>query len=334
MKRLNKVDKKKNYYSYGPVVVLMAACVCVMAAIVLAMVMPDTVKIDEGKEKIEISENIENSGNTSEDTENQDQAEGDGALTTEDQGQTLGENEGQVTGENENQADDENDGQSAGGNEGPAAGESTGQSEGAVEDAPLFTVSDITYFDDALFIGDSRTVGLREYGTFENAHYFASPGLSLYSIDSTKVEMRDGRKVKLEQLLTENTYGKVYVMLGINELGYDFDATVRKYQTFIDYIFTMQPDAILYVCANMHVNSLRNELDDIHNNAAINRMNEQIASFADNEKIFYLDINPVFDDENGNLAQEYISDDTHLMGNYYEDWCNWYCENTVVLTDC
>jgi hypothetical protein len=117
-------------------------------------------------------------------------------------------------------------------------------------------------------------------------------------------------------------------------LKYDFDTTIGKYQAFVDYVFGFQPDAIVYVCANMHVNSLRNELDDIHNNAAINRMNEQISQFADNEKIFYLDVNPLFDDENGNLAQEYVSDDTHLMGMYYEMWCNWYCENTLAVPDC
>jgi len=193
-----------------------------------------------------------------------------------------------------------------------------------------FTVSDKSYFDDALFIGDSRTAGLKKYGTLDNADYFASAGLSLYTIDSTKVETAEGKKIKLEEMLADNTYGKIYIMLGINELGYDFDTTVQKYQEFINYIFDMQPDTILYVCANMHVNSLRSELDEIHNNPAIDRMNEQIASFADQKTIFYLDVNPLFDDENGNLAQEYISDDTHLLGMYYETWCNWYCENTIV----
>ena len=193
-----------------------------------------------------------------------------------------------------------------------------------------FTVSDPSYFDDALFIGDSRTVGLREYGTLDNADYFASAGLNLYTIKGAKVGPKEGPKVTLEEMLEQETYGKIYVMLGINELGYDFDTTVEKYQAFIDYLFTMQPDTILYVCANMHVNSLRNELDEIHNNEAINRINQAIAAFADQKNIFYLDVNPLFDDAEGNLAEEFISDDTHIMGNYYETWCNWYCENTIV----
>ena len=294
MKRLNGEESRKKSYGYGPVIVLMAACLCVMAAMVLAFFLPDSSKIEntEIENEIQISENAAEEALVEEEVKSLE----DILISVE---ELL-----------------------------------IPESEEIEEEKPLFTVSDPSYFDDALFIGDSRTVGLRQYGTFENTDYFASPGLSLYSIETAKVEMKNGRKMKLEEVLAEKTYGKVYIMLGINELGYDFDATVGKYQKFIDYVFGMQPDAIMYVCANMHVNSLRNELDDIHNNTAINRMNEQISLFADNEKIFYLDVNPVFDDEEGNLSNEYSSDDTHLKGMYYEMWCNWYCENTVVLPDC
>jgi len=193
-----------------------------------------------------------------------------------------------------------------------------------------FTASEKSYFDDALFIGDSRTVGLKEYGTLDNVDYFATPGLNLYTIEKTRAEGVSGEKISLDEMLTQKTYGKVYLMLGINELGYDFDTTVKKYETFIEYLRTSQPEAILYVCANLHVNSLRNEVDEIHNNEAINRMNEVIQSFADQKDIFYLDANPLFDDEEGNLSEAYISDDSHLLGQYYEIWCEWYLENTIV----
>lgn len=193
-----------------------------------------------------------------------------------------------------------------------------------------FMASDKSYFDDALFIGDSRTVGLREYGTLDNADYFANAGLNLYTVGSAKLEIQKGAKITLEEMLSQKSYGKVYLMLGINELGYNYDTTIEKYGAFVDYLQQMQPDAILYVCANLHVNSLRNQVDEIHNNAAINRINEVIAGFADQKDIFYLDVNPLFDDENGNLADEYTSDDSHLLGKHYVTWCDWYLQNTIV----
>ena len=279
-----KKREKNKPFGYGPLVLLMGACVAVMATIVLTLVTAE----DSDRENINI-----------------------GSIQLESE---ISENVGMAASEMENQETQ------------PEPMES----EILAPETYEFTASDKSYFDDALFIGDSRTVGLQKYGTLDNADYFASAGLNLYTINRTQVETAEGKKVKLEEMLTHNTYGKVYIMLGINELGYDFDTTVEKYREFIDYIFTMQPDTILYVCANMHVNSLRNELDEIHNNPAINRMNEQIAAFADQKNIFYLDVNPLFDDEEGNLAQEYISDDTHLLGMYYETWCSWYCENTIV----
>ena len=193
-----------------------------------------------------------------------------------------------------------------------------------------FTVGDKTYFDDALFIGDSRTVGLKKYGTLDNADYFATTGLNLYKIFTTKMKTDEGQEILLDDMLQHQVYGKIYVMLGINELGYNFDTTVEKYREFLAYLFSLQPDAIVYVCANLHVNHLRNEVDEVHNNAAINRINEAIAGFADQKNIFYLDVNPMFDDEKGNLSDEYISDDSHLKGKHYEHWCNWYCENVII----
>ena len=51
----------------------------------------------------------------------------------------------------------------------------------------VFITSDSSYFDDALFIGDSRTVGLCEYGTLKNADYFASTGMSVYKLWNEKI---------------------------------------------------------------------------------------------------------------------------------------------------
>ena len=59
----------------------------------------------------------------------------------------------------------------------------TENTEAAVSSESMTTV-DASYFDDALFIGDSRTVGLKEYGTLNNATFFANTGLSIYDATS------------------------------------------------------------------------------------------------------------------------------------------------------
>ncbi|MBQ7777138.1 MAG: hypothetical protein IJ379_14570 [Lachnospiraceae bacterium] len=193
-----------------------------------------------------------------------------------------------------------------------------------------FSVGDKEYFSDALFIGDSRTVGLQLYGKLDNADYFAAPGLSLYSIPRTKVTVGEYTDVTLTELLEKKDYGKIYLMLGINELGYNFEKTLTKYHELVAELRTKEPQAILYACANLHVTDIRDENDEIHNNDNINRINAEIAALEDKKDIFYLDVNELFDDEAGNLNQEYASDDSHVLGTCYDDWCDWLIEHTIV----
>lgn len=194
----------------------------------------------------------------------------------------------------------------------------------------IIGVTDAAYFDDALFIGDSRTVGIAEYGYLENADFFADVSMSVYKVWNRKISMDGGAKKSLETVLNENTYGKVYVMLGINELGYDFDQTVKRYEELLIAIHEAQPEAVIYICANLHVTEEQSMADEYFNNVNINRFNEAIAKLADEEVYFYIDINPMFDDAKGNLGEEFSSDEAHVMGIYYEDWCDWLMMQAIV----
>lgn len=183
------------------------------------------------------------------------------------------------------------------------------------------------YFNDALFIGDSRTVGLKEYGNIPGASFFASSGMSVYSIFSEKI----GEKT-LQDLMETEKFGKVYLMLGINELGYDFGKTIAKYVDLVRWIQLYQPNAVVYVEANLHVSAKRSQSDKVYNNRNLDAFNAEIAKIADGEKVFYLDVNPLFDDGAGNLADTYTVDDSHVLGKYYLTWAQWLAENAAVAS--
>lgn len=203
--------------------------------------------------------------------------------------------------------------------------------ENSTEEKHLtFETVDKTYFDDALFIGDSRTVGIMEYAGLENARFFADSGLSVYKLDSVKLKQPDKNKVTFEEVLAEKEYGKVYLMLGMNELGYSLEGTTGKYRKTVEKIFQYQPNTILYVCANLHVTQKQSETDALYNNENINKTNEMISGFADGQTVFYIDVNELFDDENGNLSEEYTSDSAHVYGVYYIDWVDWLCTKAII----
>lgn len=73
---------------------------------------------------------------------------------------------------------------------------------------------------DALFIGDSRTVGIMEYAGIQDADFFCNVGMSVFSAQKVRVSVKSVGKVTLKELLSHKKYGKIYIMLGINELGY------------------------------------------------------------------------------------------------------------------
>lgn len=197
----------------------------------------------------------------------------------------------------------------------------------------LVGTTDVSYFDDALFIGDSRTVGIKEYGYFDKADYFADISMSVYKVNDKKLAVEGRKKTGLWDLLASKKYGKIYIMLGINELGYDFENTVEKYQALVESVHEAQPDAIIYICANLHVTKTQSSSDMYFNNENINRFNLAISQLADGENSFYIDVNVLFDDENGNLSTDYCSDEVHVQGIYYAKWCDWLLTQAVVYVE-
>ncbi len=186
------------------------------------------------------------------------------------------------------------------------------------------------YFEDALFIGDSRTVGLCEYGKIDDADFFASVGMNVYKINKEKVSVEGVGKLTLAELLNAKKYGKVYIMIGINELGYNRNTTIKKYNELVDLIKKSQPNAIIYIQANIHVGKKMSDSDDLFRNSNIDSFNKEISLIANDNDIFYLNVNEIFDDKEGNLDTQYTHDGVHLLAKYYIMWSEWLFENVIV----
>lgn len=190
--------------------------------------------------------------------------------------------------------------------------------------------SDIS-MDDALFIGDSRTVGIMEYAGIDGADYFCTVGMSVYNINKKPVSVPNVGKVTLTELLNSKRYGKIYIMLGINEVGYELSSTVEKYSELIEFVKEKQSDAVIFIQANLHVSKSRSDSDKVVNNTAINELNAELAKLADGKSKFYLDANILFDDKTGALSSDKSEDSTHLYAKYYSEWGKWIIRQTASL---
>jgi len=192
-----------------------------------------------------------------------------------------------------------------------------------IDEMPDMYEADVSYFDDALFIGDSRTVGLAEYGDLGEAEVVADSGMSVYKIFNKKFRTSTGEKKLLETVLSEKKYGKIYLMLGINELGYDYNVTVAKYERLIGRIRELQPDALIFLEGNLHITAEKSGSSPDVTNENIDRFNEAVSAMADDRTMFYLDVNEIFDDGNGNLEKKYTTDHVHILAKYYTQWAEW-----------
>lgn len=194
-----------------------------------------------------------------------------------------------------------------------------------------YTKENISYFNDAAFLGDSRTLGISDYAGLEEADFYCDSGMMIFKLLEEGITyQKTGNKVYMKDVLQEKQYGKIYIMLGMNELGYgNTELYLDKYRQVLQQIREWQPEAIIYVMANLHVSREKNNMETEFNNLNINAKNAASASLANGTDVFYLDVNPVFTDEEGYLKAELTFDGVHLYAQHYDAWREFLLEHAV-----
>lgn len=177
--------------------------------------------------------------------------------------------------------------------------------------------TDTSYFDDALFIGDSLTEGFEAYAGVDNAHYLCHTGINVWSAAEDAIFPGDQT---LAQALEGKRYGKIYILLGINELGTGTpESWAEAYQELIEQVHRLQPDARIYVQSIFHTTQEKSD-STIFKNSTIDDRNTALKKLANGSYIFYLNCNEAFDDGSGAMPAEYSGDGVHLKAAYYTLW--------------
>lgn len=188
------------------------------------------------------------------------------------------------------------------------------------------------YFDDAVFIGDSRTRSLELYADLGNATFLADTGLTIYTVLDKKITPSTmTSKTTVRDYLSRHRFKKIYLMLGVNELGTGTAASfAESYRKTLDTIRELQPDAIIYVQAIIHISKAKHGEGTYINNNTIIERNEALRALVDNVHIFWLDANPVLCNDNGFLIDSYTFDGVHLQAKYVSIWTDWLRQHAVV----
>ena len=179
---------------------------------------------------------------------------------------------------------------------------------------------DMSFFNNTVFIGDSRTEGLLLYSGIPNLNGFCYKGLSLDKLDSdASIIIPDSNELfTCYDAISNTDFDNYYCMFGVNELGWvSQDAFIDKFNELIDHIYRVNPDAIVYVESILPVTSNSSAEDEIYTQDRINEYNRLLYDMCRNRgDVIYLDVASSVMDENGFLPDEASTDGIHLSSDY------------------
>lgn len=196
------------------------------------------------------------------------------------------------------------------------------------------------WFSDAVFIGDSRTDGLRLYSGIRGADFLAYKSLMIFHVvGNDRVDQRAvplngvGDKKPVLEWLDEKQYAKVYLMFGINELGYGDDgAFAEAFSRTVDEVRARQPEAVIYIQSLVPIEpekAYKTNPASWLNNDNVARYNELLRQVCADKGVVYVDVASALVNDAGILPPEGTTDGIHFTRSWYEKWYAYLKTHTV-----
>lgn len=180
---------------------------------------------------------------------------------------------------------------------------------------------DNEWFDDACFIGHSQVVGMMKYFDLDNADYFAVVGHTVKDVlEYPYYKNAQGRYGDIRKALSVKEYGKVYVMLGINDCTTASDR-IEKFKEpmreLLDIIKETQPDATVYLISLAPVGR-KNAATYVYNLENVILYSQAVKDLAREYDAEYIDVFRLMCDNDGYLLDSFnAGDGIHIMGFQY-----------------
>lgn len=175
------------------------------------------------------------------------------------------------------------------------------------------------YLKDCAFVGDDLIygLGLEKYGGLgSSSNILASMSLGVSNIsadnpsDSAKISFNGEESTAieaLEKLKPEN----LYVMLGTKDAAYlSSDEIFLKYQAFMNKARISCPDSKIYIISAPPVTSAKESAAGSPiKNSVVDELNSKLLEYADNNGLYYLDLNSYLKDGDGFLRSDCAEND-------------------------
>ena len=164
------------------------------------------------------------------------------------------------------------------------------------------------WFSDAAFLGNSLVDGFRLFSGLNCCDYYAATSMTVL-----------GAGPLISQMAAKQ-YGKVYILLGINEIGFDADYFKEQYASMLDTIMEQQPDADIYIMGISPVSEHKSTTDSTFTMDRVRLYNEKLCELAEEKGCYYVDLVEALADETGYLPADVTSDGVHFSASHYQVW--------------
>lgn len=173
------------------------------------------------------------------------------------------------------------------------------------------------YYAESAFVGNSFIDDMMTYDIVEGADYFAKIGLN---VNAAMTKSSDADKSVIDELNNGKRYRKIFIMFGINELGWsNTEIFVKQFGELIDKVREYQPDGKVYLLSIAPVTkAVSDKNNESVNNARILEYNEMIKQLAKDKNAIYADIHTAIAGSDGTLPDDAASDGIHFGKEYYK----------------
>lgn len=174
----------------------------------------------------------------------------------------------------------------------------------------------VSFFDQAVFIGDSISMTLEAYcnasGALGGAQFLCAGSMSPTNMLSGKIlpeyPKGSGQKPAIEESVAATGAKVAYVMLGMDNIAYGIEKATGDYLTILNNIQTANPGVQIVVQSVTPMSDASTSYSEKLNNEQINAFNETMKEYCQTNRWYYVDVAEAFRDEEGFLKKEYCSD--------------------------
>lgn len=163
-----------------------------------------------------------------------------------------------------------------------------------------------SWFSDALFLGDSRTVGLANYSGIPST-YYAKTSLNIFTAFTEKFLDDNGTSYTILEKIEKDgqVYSKVYLWFGLNELGYAQSTVVNMYRKMITQLRELLPNAQIYVISIVPVSQKTSDTSPYGvTNENVYKFNTAFAAMAKDMGVYFVNAAEDFSDDTGALRAQ------------------------------